>query len=80
MHGLINRAPTWTIDLIMLVVGACSMQKMNRTRAIRGPGSVPICPTVCYTFRKLVRTFVAEYHVWEESRSEHEMGMNYACG
>jgi hypothetical protein len=25
-------------------------------------------------------TFVAEYHVWEESRSEHEMGMNYACG
>jgi hypothetical protein len=25
-------------------------------------------------------TFVAEYNVWEESRSEHEMGMNYACG
>jgi hypothetical protein len=25
-------------------------------------------------------TFVAEYHVWEESRSEHEMGSNYACG
>ena len=25
-------------------------------------------------------TFVAEYPVWEENRSEHEMGMNYACG
>jgi hypothetical protein len=25
-------------------------------------------------------TVVAEYHVWEERRSKHEMGMNSTCG
>jgi hypothetical protein len=41
------------------------------------PHTISLLHLSCVAYKP---TFVAEYHVWEERRSEHEMGMNYAGG